>query len=303
MRSLVNIKAMIKSLKQKGLVIDDEQRLRKYISFYNYHTLIDGYSDIFLDSQKQNRYLKDASSNQIIDFYKFDINFSNHLLRFLLRIEKKLNTLLAYTIIDTYQIIDKCLLKLNPDYLKKKVFKNLDTTSADYTHETFFGQLTKYLKLNEETKKYEVKNAKGDMEKWKEVPLDLMCLTWSFSVTFTAFCSLDELLADQITSQFGLGSKNTSGFIDFINNCIYLRNIISHGFSLYNAKIKYQSVALNKLYQDIFNIKVKTITLYEMLKLIEFFTNEKDFISKTLYHFNKTSINDQFKQRINFLKK
>lgn len=299
MHYIIDIKEMIKSLKKQGLTIDDPKRLEKYLHNCNFHTLINGYSEIFLNPLKPQRYLKESSSNQIIALYNFDNNFSNHLLRYLLKIEKKLNTLVAYALINVYQIEDKCLLKLNPDYLKKKVFKNLNTNGSGWTFEYLIGQLVKFLEVNGDTNKYEAKNVKSNQEKWREVPLDLMCLTWSFTTTFLVFSSIDELLADYIADKFNVTVRNTSGFIDFIHNCLYLRNMISHGFKIYDLKPKYQSSMINKLYYDLFNVNIKTLGLYELLKLIEFFAEVPNFIEKTLHHFNQVDIHPQFKKKVN----
>ncbi|ASJ89217.1 MAG: abortive infection system AbiD/AbiF-like protein [Candidatus Malacoplasma girerdii] len=298
MRYIIDRKKIIKCLVKTGLTIDDEKRLIQAINHYNFNTLINGYSHIFLKKDKVNRYEKEASSNQIIDFYEFDLNFANHLLRYILKLEKQLNTAVAYCLIDVYQLHDHCLMKLNPQYIKEKILVNLDTVNPPISFDNFMNALVKHCAINDLTKAYKVKGTSDIYRMWSELPLDLMCVTWSFATTFNLFISLNSSLIDYIGEQFNVISRNTNGFIDFIHNLLIIRNKISHNYVIYNTQIEYQSNALNNLYNELFKVQVKHIGFYELLQMIEYFVNDYSIIKKTKMYFDKLKIKDQFKRRI-----
>ncbi len=298
MQQIINLNQIIKGLKDKHLKIDDPNLLKETLFNYNYNTVIQGYSDIFFVDKNKKEYDSLASSNQIIEFYHFDINFANHLLRYILQIEKKLNTNIAYALINAYSITDRCLFKLTNDFIQRFIFPNYKIANPMLTYDNFIKQLTKYLDTNEYTKKYQVKNVNKLNLRWENVPLDLMCLTWSFSTTLNVFLSLNEEIIRYIADDFGVLNGNISGFIDFIKNILHLRNLISHNYVIYQAKMKFQSNSLNKMYFDLFGIEIKQVTLRHIIQMIEKFVNKPDLISKTITEFNKLKIDQKFKNKV-----
>lgn len=159
MKLIINTSKIIKQLQAHNLIIDDKQRFENVLFNCNYNTVIQGYSDIFYFDKSKKLYEKGASSNQIIEFYNFDINLGNHILRYILQIEKKLNTNIAYVLINTYHIPEKCLFKLPAELIRKIIFPNYKIANPMLTYDVFMKHLTKYLDTNEYTKKYHIKNA------------------------------------------------------------------------------------------------------------------------------------------------
>lgn len=165
MSQIINANKLIKQLEDRRLVIDDEERLKTTLFNCNYNTVIGGYSDIFYKDKSKHIYDEGATSSQIIEAYFFDINLGNHLLRYILQIEKKLNTNIAYVLINVYNITERCLFKLPTDFIKKIIFPNYKIANPMLTYDQFIKGLTKYLDTNDYTKRYRVKNASHYDEK------------------------------------------------------------------------------------------------------------------------------------------
>lgn len=125
-----------------------------------------------------------------------------------------------------------------------------------------------------------------------------MCLTWSFSTTLNVFLSLNEEVIRYIVDDFGVPNSNVSGFIDFMKNILYLRNLISHNYIIYNAKMKFQSGPLNKMYTDMFHEKVPHVGLREIALMIGKFVNLPNIIDRTYVEFDKLNIEPKFKERV-----
>ena len=298
MKDIINKKRIIKDLEQKGLTIDDKKRLENALFSYNYNTVITGYSDIFFDTQNPKKYDKQATSNQILELYEFDTNMGNHLLHYLLKVEKKLNTSVAYQIINQYHLKDKCLLKEDSEFIRKRIFPNLYQVQPPLSYDSLIRILLKYLDTNEYTKHYRHKHESNLIYKWKDVPLDLMCLTWSFSTTYNVFLSLDKVIVSNIVNDFGVPNNNVVGFDEFIKNIINIRNLITHNYVIYKNEVKYQSEALKKMYFDITHKDPLILTITEIMELIQYFTKTNTLIDNTIKAFKQAKIKDKFKTRI-----
>ena len=99
-------------------------------------------------------YAKGATSSQIINLYEFDFNFRNHVLRYILRIEKKINTHLSYAIINYFSIRDHCLLKLDMDFIKSKIFPNFYLIEPKLNFNDFISLLVSRCESNYIVKKF-----------------------------------------------------------------------------------------------------------------------------------------------------
>ena len=298
MKNILNINDIISKLKIQGLRIDDKKMFNEYLQSVNYNLLIGNFSRFFYNEQNPRKYDKDASFSQIVALYNFDNEISYKLLYYVFKIERKLNTLLAYTIINEYKIMDHCLFKLNNSFLKNKIFKNYMTAIPYCTYDNFIYLLTKYCSTNESTKIYKNKKTTSIEKMWRNLPLDIMCLSWSFSTTLNVLLSLDDDVISKIVYNFDPIIKTNSSLIDFIKNVIHIRNMISHNYVVFYADIKYQSPELNNLYKNIFNEEVTNIDFKHLINLIQYFTHDDNLYEYVKNKFSELKINDKFKKRI-----
>jgi abortive infection bacteriophage resistance protein len=158
MQNIINLHDIIKQLAKNGLQINDKGVLSYHIKNFNYNTFIYGYSGPFYSNKVNRIYDRDATSNEMINLYKFDRDMANHILRFILVIEKIINTNVAYEVINHYNLRDKCLLKLDMRFLDKQVLSNLRDVEPKISFNNFIKKLIKYLPTSPITKQYVKKN-------------------------------------------------------------------------------------------------------------------------------------------------
>jgi abortive infection bacteriophage resistance protein len=159
MQNIINPRDIIKQLSKSGLQIGNKNVLAYHIKNFNYNTFIYGYSEPFYVNQQNRLYDRDANSNEIIDLYKFDRDMANHILRFILVIEKIINTNVSYEVINHFGLRDKCLLKLDNNFLKNEVLPNLREVEPKISYDFFIKKLVKYLSTSTATKQYARKNS------------------------------------------------------------------------------------------------------------------------------------------------
>lgn len=79
-------------LKERGIVINDESA-KEILTENNYYYLINGYKNMFLDNRYQKeKYIENVSLEEIYALYKFDGELRMNLLRYILIIERRLDT-------------------------------------------------------------------------------------------------------------------------------------------------------------------------------------------------------------------
>jgi abortive infection bacteriophage resistance protein len=163
MSKVVNSRDIIKQLSKNGLQIGNKATLNYYIRNFNYNTFIHGYSDPFYIDSKNRRYDPEANSDELINLYTFDRDMANHILRFILVIEKIINTNVVYEIINQYNIRDKCLLKFENKYIQDRILPNLKNVEPKISYDNFIRKLIKYLPTSSMTRIYVQKNIHDDV--------------------------------------------------------------------------------------------------------------------------------------------
>ena len=97
-----NYKQQINKLKiDKQLRIDDEQYAENMLKHIGYYALISGYKDLFKDKQTS-QYLSDAKFEDIVALYRFDETLRELFLRYIMKIERHLLSLLSYYFTEVY---------------------------------------------------------------------------------------------------------------------------------------------------------------------------------------------------------
>lgn len=298
MKNVINSRDIVKDLENNGLIVDDNKLFNFYIKNFNYNTVILNYSDVFYLDENKRKYDSEVNSSHLISLYKFDHDLGNHILRYILIIEKMLNTNVAYEIINEFHIVDRCLFKINEKYIIQNILPNLNTVETHLSPVLFIRSWIKYCSTNKLTKKYYDSNGRDEITKWKNCPLDIMCLTWSFSTTFSIFLALADKVRNKIINNFRLFPRQLKGFSEFLKNVLNIRNLISHNYSIYNCEIKYQSPELIEIYNSVFNANIDHISVMNMIELIEYFSFSKTLVSNTKYYLKKMQIPEKFKTKI-----
>lgn len=294
---VINSDYIIKNLENKGLFIDDHDTFKFYIDNFNYNTFIVYFGSFF---ENDNDLYVNTSSNELIALYNFEKNFSNHLFRDMLILEKRLNTLVAISAINHFNIKDKCLLKHSINELRENIFPNVANIKPYTDLDKLLNKFTKFLDNKKYHRYHQDIETNEVWEQWRNVPLDIMCLSWSFATTFNFFIAVNNNVKKEVLKMFNIERENIQGLFYFLENCINIRNSISHNIPVFDATIKYQNDELNKLYENVLNEKINgsEFRLPHLVKLVSHFSNNNNTLEKTLENLKQIKLREEHKKKL-----
>jgi abortive infection bacteriophage resistance protein len=86
----------IQQLRKKGLVITNSSKVKRLLESDNYYTIVNGYRELFAASTTPFRFLPGTGFMEIYSLYDLDRELRGIYLKYLLKIEKTLQTLSSY---------------------------------------------------------------------------------------------------------------------------------------------------------------------------------------------------------------
>lgn len=90
------IEEQIEILKERNLIINEE-KAKEIFRDNNYYYVINGYKDLFLDkNSEEEKYVEGATLEEIFTLYKFDSEIRSAFLKYILKIERRIDTYIAY---------------------------------------------------------------------------------------------------------------------------------------------------------------------------------------------------------------
>ena len=218
----------IKLLKSRNLSFwngnsDLSQKVKWYLSKYNYHNFINGYIDPFMVNfdRHKNFYRSEVNVQYIIDLFNFDRSLSSVLINDILTIERNFSTQICYFILnkykDIYDAINKgTILKLNENELLE-MFPGLKEINL-------CRNVSKDIILNENINKFKKiilgysSESNKVFKKYKnkeEYPLWALSIYWSFGDACFIFSILNNELKEEITlNYFDKKIDNYDGLIE-----------------------------------------------------------------------------------------
>lgn len=224
-------------LKQKGLFIDDEEKLKWYLKSFNYQNIINGYNDFFMinNDRKTNKYKNISNSNGIIELFNFDRYISKLLLGDIQNIERKISTSIAYTlssIMKENNVDDGRLFNLSYDHVTiKKIFKIQNKKEVEW--KTIQENILKNLNLKEKI----FNNANQDI---KEIPVWSLVIRLSFGSLIYLLKIMNKNIFYKIMENSNLKNYNdlsNKEMIEIFEILKNARNRICHNNVLYNITI------------------------------------------------------------------
>ena len=111
-----NLDEQIDILKNKGLIIEDEEMTKEILLRENYF-FINGYRMLLMNSYKDRTFVVGATFRELYSIFIFDRSFRNILFKNLLIIENQLKSVISYQLSRKYGYRDK-------DYLNPRSFTN-----------------------------------------------------------------------------------------------------------------------------------------------------------------------------------
>ena len=149
MKEFKTLDEQIDILKNRGLIIDNEERAKEYLLSQNYYNLINGYANFFPRSEED--YTASTNFNEITSLYVFEREFKQTLLLAILEAETHLRSIFAYRFAEMYQNAPYAYLNIkcyeqNKILSATKTISNLSQTILNHNKYHKNGSIAHYVK-------------------------------------------------------------------------------------------------------------------------------------------------------------
>lgn len=234
------IEEQIEILKNRNLIVDEIQA-KKVFKENNYYYVINGYKDLFIDKSKsEETYIQNVNLNEIYSLYKFDIELRMFFLQYILLLERKLNTYIAYEFSKKYG---------HKDYLIEKNFDNTQKNKikiAKLIHDINTNMMEQLNNGNKMLKHY--------INQYGYVPLWVLIRIVTFGQVSKFYSLMKQTDQNAIAQNFWVREKNLKVYI---NNLAIIRNICAHDEKLFDIRLK-KSIAITDIHVK-YNLSLKNV--------------------------------------------
>lgn len=213
------IEEQIEILKARGIIINDE-RAEEILTENNYYYLINGYKDLFVNnSSETEKYKENVTLEEIYALYKFDSELRINLLRYILIIERRLDTYVAYEFSKTYG---------NKEYLTES---NFDNNKNNYK---VTNLITDIRTNTAEQIKIGNKMLNHYMKKYGYIPLWVLIRIMTLGEVSKFYELMKQKDQNAVAKKFGIREKTLK---TYLHNIAIVRNICAHDEKLYDLKL------------------------------------------------------------------
>lgn len=213
------INEQINILKNKNLDIKDLVNAKLLLTNNNYYYLINGYKDLFIDkTNKKETFLKGTNLEEIYNLYEFDRKIRVIFLEYILLIERKIDTYIAYEFSKNYGY-KNYLIPNNFNYINKNkelINKFLNDINLEISHQ--------YKNSNKMIIHY--------IDTYNYIPLWVLVRVLSFGKISKFYSFMKDKEQNDISRKFNIQSK---AFKIYLMNLGNIRNICAHDEKLYDV--------------------------------------------------------------------
>lgn len=214
----------IKLLKSRQLKIENINSALKILENNNYYYLINGYKNLFIDfSSNTEKYIDGTTIEEIYDLYEFDRKIRIIFLEYILLIERKIDTYIAYEFSKEHGYKDY-LIPDNFDYNKKNK-KIVDKLLKDINLEI----LHQYKNSNKMIKHY--------IDTYNYIPLWVLIRILSFGKVSKFYSIMKQKEKNRISRKFNIKSEILK---IYLTNLGEIRNICAHDEKLYDVSLRFK---------------------------------------------------------------
>ena len=247
------VEEQIQILQARGLIFSNLNDAREKLLNNNYYTVINGYKYPFLKERAQDneQYKDGASFDEIYALYEFDCHLRSLLLKYILRIEHQLKSVISHVFSGKY-----CDIPF-PEYLNPCYF---DLERGDKKKKDFYESLIQNInaELDHQRKNHNPMLEHYE-EKYNNIPPWILMTLLSFGRVRYFYCCLTEQDQNDIGRKFNLRPKEMQVYLSALNT---FRNSCAHDERIYNLKLRNRVSRKNKEYN---NVYVVVLILKDML--------------------------------------
>ena len=208
----------LQKLKDKGLGINDEEKAKKYLQNIGYYSLITGYKSIFKNPVTRTYYYN-VNIEDIVSLYEFDENLRSIFMKYILKIERKISSLLSYEFCNKYGDTQDA-------YLNK-----------EHYHENFSNEAENLIDKFSRTIQRDVHHRYiiHYRRHHSTIPLWVIMNT----ITFGSKSVMYEIMKDDIKTLISKQYENVneSDITSMLKCLTTYRNLCAHGERFYNARV------------------------------------------------------------------
>lgn len=223
-KTFKTIEEQINILKGRNLIINNDA-IATDIFYNNYYYLINGYKDLFINEKaKEEKFQDHVTLEEIYSLYQFDSNIRISFLKYILIIERKIDTYIAYEFSKSYG---------HKNYLKEDNFENTKANTR---------KIQKLIKdINDKiAKQYDNSNRMicHYIEKHGYIPLWVLIRILSFGDVSKFYRLMKQKEANAVSKRFNVQYKVLR---TYLINLAIVRNICAHDEKLYDVRLKYKT--------------------------------------------------------------
>ena len=206
-------------LKNKGLIVEDEERAKDILLKENYFFL-NGYRHLFMNSPSDRTYVTGATFNELYALFLFDRYSRNIFFKNLLIIENRLKSVVSYQLSKKYGYREK-------DYLNLKNFTN-DPEKKRRVRD-IIDKMKRQIRINtcrhNATMHY--------LKNYGYIPLWILVKVLSFGMVSELYSILKEDDKRDVASVLGISVKFLEDFLPILSN---YRNLCAHEDIVFDHK-------------------------------------------------------------------
>ncbi len=228
----------IEILKNKGLIINDEEQAKEILFRENYF-FISGYRHLFQRNNIDNQFIAGTTFEELYGTFTFDRNIRNIMFKYILIVENNIKSIIGYQMSRKYGYKEK-------DYLNPKNF-NQDNIKIRQVYDVL-NKVKRQIRVNGKqhaaTSHY--------MMNYGYVPMWILVKVLSFGIISEVYGILK--IEDQIaiSSFYKLNSSTLTTYLQLLSN---FRNLCAHEDILYDHRT--QKVIPDTKYHTFLNINKK----------------------------------------------
>lgn len=232
------IEEQIEILKTRGLLVN-EGRATEILTDNNYYYLINGYKDLFVNKNSDaEKYKENVTLEEIYALYKFDSELRINLLRYILIIERRLDTYIAYEFSKAYG---------NKEYLTESNFDNNKRNGYKITNliADIRTNMTEQIKIGNKMLNHYIK-------KHGFIPLWVLIRIMTLGEVSKFYELMKQKDQNAIAKKFGVREKTLK---TYLHNIAIVRNICAHDEKLYDLKLN-NAIIKNNIHFN-YNLELK----------------------------------------------
>lgn len=287
-KPFMTVDEQIDRLKKRGLQIDNREDVYGKLLLNNYYTVVNGYKSPFLVRQNiesseqsteniEEQYVEGASFDELFALYTFDCNLRALLLKYILRIEHELKSVISHTFAKNHKD------EKYPQYLQKENFdvdlKKTEKGKKEKQYDSFRKHIADEMDRqtangNEMLTHYN--------KKYENIPPWILVSIFSFGILRSFYYCLGNKEQNEIARFFCLRPDELNSYLTALN--IY-RNACAHDERVYNLKLKSKVVRKNEngIKHEYNRVYVVILILKDMLdasSFMSFYSELDDYISE-----------------------